>query len=183
VTAVAYLAGSVLGGLAAGAVLGSVGALVVWSAGRLWPHGAFAVGLAAAIVLMASALDASRLSVPGPRRQVNEDWLVRYRGGIYGIAFGFQLGIGVVTYVPTAALYAAWVLALLTGSFGAGAVVGATFGLARALPILGAARVGTPARLRAFHVRMHGLAPVARWGTVAALGAIGAIGVAAAVVA
>ena len=95
VTTVAYVAGSVLGGVSTGALLGALGALVAWSAGGLWPDQAVAIGLAAAIVLVASAVDASRLTVPGPRRQVNEDWLVRYRGWVYGGAFGFQLGVDV----------------------------------------------------------------------------------------
>lgn len=182
VTAVAYVAGSVLGGVLAGSILGGAGAIGAWAV-AWWPRRPAAVALAAAIVLAAGLVDASRLALPSPRRQVNEDWLVRYRGWVYGGAFGFQLGLGVVTYVPTAAVYAAWALAALTGSVGAGAAVGAAFGLARALPLLGAARVRTPARLRTLHVRLHGLAPVARWATVAVLGAIGAIGVAAAVAA
>ena len=45
---------------------------------------------------------ASILTDVGRRRQVNEDWMARYRGWAYGAGFGLQLGLGVVTIVTTA---------------------------------------------------------------------------------
>src|SRR5262249_43179265 len=51
--------------------------------------------------------------------------------------FGVQLGLGVVTIVTTATVYATWMAAVLSGGAPAGAAIGATFGLARALPVLG----------------------------------------------
>jgi hypothetical protein len=164
VTAAGYLAGSVLGGVAAGAVLGAIGAM-----SRVGGIGL----VAAAIVFVAAVSDGGRFRLPSPHRQVNEDWLVRYRGWVYGSGFGFQLGLGVVTVVPTATVYAAWGLAVLAGSVGGGAAIGAAFGLTRALPVLGTAWVRTPARLRALHRRMQELAPLAQWGTIVALCVIG----------
>jgi hypothetical protein len=177
VTAAAYGAGSVAGGALAGAAFGGLGALAraagsSRTAGAAWPI--------AALALFAAAFDATGVPVPGVHRQVNEDWLVQYRSWVYGGGFGFQLGVGVVTIVPTAGIYATWAIAAVTGSVGVGALIGAVFGLTRALPVLGAAGLRTPARLRRFHVRMHALAPVARWGTVALLGAVGVAAAAAA---
>jgi hypothetical protein len=87
--------------------------------------------------------------VPSWPRQVNEDWLGEYRGWVYGIGFGVQLGLGVVTIVTTASVYVTWTAALLSASAGLGAAVGAAFGLARALPVLAGARVRTPAAIGA----------------------------------
>ena len=73
-----------------------------------------------------------------------------------GVGFGFQLGLGVVTIVNTAAVYLTLALALLSGSAAAGAVVGTTFGLVRALVILAVAPVRRPDQLRQALRRMHG---------------------------
>ena len=82
----------------------------------------------------------------GPwHRQVNEDWLAQYRGWVYGFGFGLQLGLGVVTIVTTAAVYLAWVGALTAADPMIGALVGASFGLARAVPMVANASLTTPA--------------------------------------
>src|SRR4051812_36831787 len=94
VTATAYVVGSVLGGATTGAVLGLAGS-------RL--HASTTVLLVAAVgCLVAAALDVAG-RVPTGHRQVDEDWLVRYRGWVYGLAFGYQLGLGIVTVVTSAA--------------------------------------------------------------------------------
>ncbi len=86
--------------------------------------------------------------VPGPRRQVDENWLVTYRGWVYGAGFGAQLGAGFVTIVTASATWVAFACALFSGTVWAGAAIGSVFGLVRALPILAAARVRDPAALR-----------------------------------
>ncbi len=100
---------------------------------------------------LALELGIARLRLPTTRRQVNEDWLPRYRSWVYGLGFGFQLGLGVVTIVTTAAIYLAVVLAAAgaaaSGTVATGIAVGATFGLVRALPILRVARVRDPGSL------------------------------------
>ena len=151
VTVAAYVLGSAFGGGALGAALGWSGDRILTLAGvdrsaSLW-------GFAGAMVL-AIALDARPAGprLPGPRRQVNEDWLNRYRGWVYGLAFGAQLGTGLVTVVSTGAVYATFAAALLTGSTAAGAAVGASFGLARGATLLAAGRVDTVDRL----LRMDG---------------------------
>ena len=67
---------------------------------------------------------------------------------MYGLGFGVQLGLGVVTIVTTAAVYLTWVAAFLSGSVAVGAAVGAAFGLARAVPVLGSGSLRTPGRRR-----------------------------------
>jgi hypothetical protein len=134
--------------------------------------------LVIAVCALAAAVDGSGRRPPWPvRRQVDDGWLPRYRGWVYGAGFGFQLGLGVVTIVTTAAVPAAWVLTLLTASPVAGAGVGLAFGLSRGLPVLATAGVDTPGRLWSFQRRFQSGEAAARWATVASLGALAAAGV------
>lgn len=160
VTTTAYVVGSVLGGALSGTVLGAVGWLL-----PLEVHAVAvgAVALLAVAAVLALLVETGRLpALPTWRRQVDEDWLHRYRGWVYGGGYGVQLGLGVVTIVTSPTLYVAFALALLTGSPLGGAVVGGTFGLVRALPVLGMRRVTTTSVLRAVHRRIERSAPVAR---------------------
>jgi len=168
VTVVAYIAGST----GAGALLG--GALGFAGAPFAVPVVAFAAiaGPAAAGI----AFDAPRSGrrVPGPRRQVDENWLVTYRGWVYGAGFGAQLGLGFVTIVTASATWVAFACALLSGSAFAGGAIGTTFGFARALPILAAARVHDPSALRALMRRLDRLRPRVATTTTAFQGAAAA---------
>lgn len=153
-TATWYTLGSLAGGALFGAALGTV----AWAAdvGRLSTRQSAAgvVGVTL-VVLCADILWPRR--VPGPRRQVDERWLDLYRAWVYGGGFGVQLGTGVATIVATWSVYAVWVLALMTGSPSHGALLGAVFGLARALPILAARRAHDGPSLRRLFGRLHRL--------------------------
>jgi sulfite exporter TauE/SafE len=167
VTAAAYAVGSVAGGALIGVIAGAVGS---WWA----PPAIVAVGACVA----AAWAEASGVRLPGTRRQVNEEWMTRYRGWVYGAGFGFQLGLGVVTIVTTAAVYATVALAVVAGSVTGGAVIGAAFGLARALPLIGVAGVEQADQLRAFHRRTQSWAASGRVGAAAGLAALAAVVVA-----
>jgi hypothetical protein len=151
-TVAAYVAASTGAGAALGAVLGL--------AGGAWRAPAIAVVIVAALAVVGLGLDRSRARTPGPRRQVNENWLASYRGWVYGAGFGAQLGLAFVTIVTTSATWVAFACALLSGSIVAGALVGAVFGLVRALPILSGARVRDPEMLRALVRRLDRLRPL-----------------------
>src|ERR1700704_3842335 len=85
VTVAAYVVGSVAGGAAAGALAGLVGSLLVSGL-------SVATRVSLVVALLAGGLVLDFLgAVPGPRRQVDESWLDRYRGGVYGFGFGVQL--------------------------------------------------------------------------------------------
>jgi hypothetical protein len=86
---------------------------------------------------------------------------------VYGVAFGFQLGLGVATIVSTAAVYAALGAELLTGSVAGGAAVGAASGLARAAPLLAGARIRRAGDLLALDAGLR------RWDAPARLTTIG----------
>src|SRR5438270_1881610 len=166
VTAAAYAVGSVAGGVVIGAAAGAIGS---WLA----PPAIVAV----VVCLVAAWVEGRGLPLPGPRRQVNEEWMTRYRGWIYGLGFGFQLGLGVVTIVTTAAIYVMVVAAVVSGSVVGGTAIGVAFGVARTLPLAAVARVEGGDRLRAVHARMQSWSVGAR-----AANAAGLAGAAAALV-
>jgi hypothetical protein len=162
VTVTAFALGATVAGALLGAVLGTLGSLL--------PGGfsdAARALLAAAVVLVAVALDLQRAPrpAPGPRRQVDERWLDRYRGWVYGLGYGSQLGVGVATVITSAATYAALVCAVLSGTALGGAVIVGVYGAVRGLTPLLTARVHTPAQLMALHARLtRAEAPLARAG-------------------
>jgi hypothetical protein len=166
-TTTAYLVGSLLGGAGVGTLAGLLGALVA-GAVRSSPWLLLAL---AALLLVALALD---LGIGGRRlpvwkRQVDVAWLTRYRGWVYGLGFGAQLGFGVVTIVTSATTYAMVAFAALSGYVIAGLVIGAAFGLVRSAPSLLMARVHTPADLHRVFGRLERLATPADWLARAAL--------------
>ncbi len=170
VTAFGLAAGAAAAAL--GAALGAAGGLVAISAGAR--TGLLGVAVAAAVVVDA----APGLRAPGPRRQVNEAWLHRYRGWVCGAGFGLQLGLGVTTIVSTAAVYATGAAAFLAGSAAAGAAVGAAFGLARAATLLAAGGVDEPGALAVLDRRLETWERPARLAALAAEAALIALAVA-----
>jgi hypothetical protein len=163
VTATAFTIGSILTATAIGAVLGAVGSLASVST-------AAALTVIAVTALVAGALDLGRVRAPGPARQVNERWIGAYRGWVYGLAFGAQLGVGVVTFVVTWGVWATFVAELLSGSPLTGAMIGAVFGAGRAIGLIATARIDRPSRLTAFHERMRRLAvPAHRFAAIGTL--------------
>jgi hypothetical protein len=139
VTAATFVAASTAAGISLGAALGSLGGFLDLD---VRPR-ALALG---GVASLGVALDlAARL--PTPARQVNQDWIGRYRGWVVGVGFGAQLGVGVATIVTTSAVYAALGAAALAGGSLGGALVGGTFGLVRGAAILPAAGVTGPEAL------------------------------------
>jgi sulfite exporter TauE/SafE len=161
-----YVLGSTLGG----ALMGALAGLPALALGQLSPSRVVLTISAAVVCLLAAAWDLTDRRPPSWKRQVDETWLGRYRGWVIGGGFGFQLGFGVATIVSSAAVYAALLLAILTTSFVGALVIGATFGLLRALPLLTARRVFTNEALAALHRRVSTFAPAVRRVTVAILG-------------
>jgi len=145
ITATTYVVGSVAGGAVTGLVAGSLGALLA----RAVTVGDTAVAvIVAALGVVALTFEVTRRRVPSIHRQVDEAWLEEYRGWVYGLGFGFQLGLGVSTIVTTAALYLCFAIAFLSGSVLAGLAIGLVFGLVRSLPLLTVSRVRDPHALR-----------------------------------
>lgn len=172
VTTTAYLLGSLAGGLALGAVAGLLGSLLPTAVREA--RGPLVV--AALLCFVGFALDLRGApSVPSWRRQVDERWLTAYRGWVYGLGFGVQLGFGLVTIVTSTTTYAVVLLAALSGQLGAGMVVGATFGLVRALPALLMVGVRDRDHLHVVFDRVERWAGSMRVGATLALGAAGVV--------
>jgi hypothetical protein len=166
-TIAAFLIGAAAAGALGGLVLGALGALILSGL-----TSALRLAVLALAVAVAIGLDA-RGDVPGPRRQVNEQWLDRYRGWVYGVGFGAQLGIGVGTVITSAATYVALLAALLSADPAAGALILGFYGLVRGLTPLLAAGSQTPQQLMALHARLARTAtPVARGSLVVLVGVL-----------
>jgi hypothetical protein len=156
VTFAFMLLGATGGGALLGGLLAAVGALTLGAAGGGdWGRIAVIGGLLVAGVAL--ELGFLGLRLPTVRRQVDERWLGAYRGWVYGIGFGFQLGAGMVTIVATAAVYVAFAACLLSGEVLAGIAIGGAFGGLRAATVVAGAGVSDPPALQALGARL------ARW--------------------
>ncbi|MFP3916150.1 MAG: hypothetical protein ACLFWM_14825 [Actinomycetota bacterium] len=154
-TAGAFVVGAVGAGSLGGALLGASGSFL--------PGGDWRWVVMAAAILAAGAADLAGVRPPGPRRQVNEDWIGSFRGWVYGAAFGAQLGAGLATYVVTWGVWATALVALVSGGAVPGAMIGAAFGVGRSLFPLAAGWIDRPSRLTSFSRSMARAAtPVAR---------------------
>lgn len=147
-TGASFVAGCVVGGWVLGALGGASGFLL--SPAVPGSTTAFVL-LAAAFVLIAGLAELAAWGVPTVHRQVDERWVGRYRGWVYGAGFGVQLGSGLTTTVTTAAVYATVGLAFILGAAGQpewAQLTGIVFGVARAAPVMGAWTLRDPESVR-----------------------------------
>lgn len=134
---VVHVAGAVTGGAVVGTVLGYLGSVTPGlSEGD--PAGASAIGITGTMALVLAPKEAALLRVPVPQlhRQVTQRWRRRTKPWVTALAYGMELGLGVTTFVPTATFYVLLTACYLSSNAGFAAVVMATFGAARAAPIL-----------------------------------------------
>lgn len=159
-TATWFVIGAVLGG----ATLGLVTAALAAGVAALELSSGVVLGIAAVGAAVAALSDSRVLGfqIPFHRRQVNEDWLDQYRAWVYGGGFGWQIGVGVGTYIMTAAVYLLVVLAALTANPVVAFGLAVLFGLVRGLAVLLGARITSPAALLAFHRRFDAIGPIVR---------------------
>jgi hypothetical protein len=145
----------VLGSAAGGATLGAVTAVAAAAVSAAGIGSDALLGIAAGLAVLTAAVDVGVFTAAPPffRRQVNEDWLPRYRGWLYGVGFGWQVGVGVATYIMTAGVFLTAALAVLTADPLAAFFVPVVFGIARGLTVYLTAHVCTPAQLQSFHRR------------------------------
>jgi hypothetical protein len=195
-TAVWFVLGATLGG----AVLGLGAAVLAAGVAALGVSTTTALAVGAVLALVAAASDAGLLGfrIRYHTRQVNELWLDDYRSWVYGAGFGFQIGVGLATFVMTSAVLLLVALGALTGEPLVALAIGTLFGLTRGLGVLPGARLTTPGKLAAFHARFDAytawslelvigvqvavaaIASTAVWGPVAgAVVGLGALGIAA----
>lgn len=167
ITASWFVVGSVLGGL----TLGGLGAGLAATLGAtgVSPDSAWLVGAVALAAGATAAVDAGVFGqvIPIWRRQVNDQWLARYRSWVYGVGFGWQIGVGVATYIMTAGVFLLVLLAAVTlNTVNAVALCG-LFGLVRGLAVLLTVNADSPAQLRALHHRFDRAGPAVRVAVIA----------------
>jgi hypothetical protein len=172
VTVTAFAVGAVAAGASGGALLGGIGSLA--------PGGGWRTPVVAAALLVALVIDGSplRRRLPLTKRQVNEDWMHRYRGWVYGVGFGAQLGLGFITLVACAAIYATFAIELASGSVVAGAAIGALFGATKAATLIPTRSARDHQSLVELHRRLLRMEPATRRAVIVAeLLALLAVGV------
>ena len=159
-TAAWFVVGGVLGGL----TLGGVAALVAAGlrAVDLTVDARLGIGAVLAVLTASVDLGVAGVTLPIFKRQVDDAWLRRYRGWVYGAGFGWQIGVGVATYIMTAGVFLTVGLAVLTASPLAALAVGATFGLVRGSAVLLGRQATTPAALGEVHRRLEAAGPWSR---------------------
>lgn len=165
-TAAWFIVGAVVGG----ATLGVGAAVLAAAVAAIDLPVTTAAAIAAVLALVAAASDAQvgGFALPGHRRQVNEVWLDRYRSWVYGAGFGWQIGVGLATFIVTAAVYLMIALAALTGEPLVALAVCTGFGFLRGLAVLLSRKATTPERLQALHRRFDNLSAPSRAATISA---------------
>lgn len=125
-----------------GLILGSLllGLTVWWAFGVLFgvsrAVGGELVLSVVAVLYGLHHLGVVQLPIPSLRWQVPARWRGWKRRGWVAFAYGFGLGVGLLTQVQTASLYFAGLLAAVSPNPATAGIIMATFGLARALPLI-----------------------------------------------
>ena len=151
-TVAAFWIGAIGAGAAVFSVLGWIGDLVEVTDSTL--------EIVLVAVPVAAALDLVGVRAPGPRRQVDEDWLGGYRDWVTGFGFGAQLGVGFATIVPSFGTWALYLIAVGSG-LPLAAVLGAGFGLGRSLLLVATRKVHSASTLATIMERFNGTESVA----------------------
>ena len=142
---VTFVPGAVLGGLLTFGSLAALGDLVHGTGGRI------AYLLAAAIAILAAVLEirGTRI-VPQIRRQLPEHWRRVMPMPVAAALYGVLLGVGFTTFVLSFGVWALAGISFAVGDPEVGALIGASFGVGRAIPVVALAPLaGTPAGARA----------------------------------
>jgi len=141
----AFLPGAIAGGVLTFGSLAALGGLVHGAGGRA------AYLVAAAIALLAALLEVRGTRIfPQIRRQLPEHWRRVMPMPLAAALYGVLLGIGFTTFVLSFGVWALAGVSLAVGDPALGLVLGACFGLGRAIPILVLAPLaGRPSGIRA----------------------------------
>lgn len=136
-----------LGGMAGGAAM----ATTLWFAAtplRTLIAGDATRALLIALLAACVLFDLGLTRLPESKRQVPQEWLQRYGPTKSFAAYGAVLGAGLLTPVPSAVVYAVFVLCGFAKLLGTAIVAGAVFGAARAAVVgLAALQPGLSSRV------------------------------------
>jgi hypothetical protein len=153
-----------IGALAGGATLGGAAAVVSipLAAADLAPEVALGIAGLFTVVSIFSDLGVGGFHLPRHKRQVDRHWLDDYRSWVYGTGFGWQIGVGLATYIVTTGIYVMVLIAILGGSPSEALLLGIVFGGIRGLAIFLGVRATTLDSLHALHRRIMQFEPGSR---------------------
>jgi MFS family permease len=128
---IAFAPGAVVGGIATFGLLSALGELVHGVGGRA------AYLVAAAIAIAAAVAEARGMRiVPQIRRQLPERWRWTMPMPLAATLYGILLGLGFTTFVLSFGVWALAGISVALGDPAAGLVIGAAFGVGRAIPVV-----------------------------------------------
>ena len=128
---IAFAPGAVVGGIITFGLLSAFGELVHGAGGRA----AYLVAAAIAIAAAVAEARGTRI-VPQIRRQLPESWRWTMPMPLAAALYGVLLGLGFTTFVLSFGVWALAGISLALGDPAAGLVIGAAFGVGRALPVV-----------------------------------------------
>jgi hypothetical protein len=150
----AHTLGAALSAAALGTALGWAGGV----AGAPWGRAGLLLVAGVGVVYAGRELLGLPVPVPERRRQVPEHWRWRYPAHVSSFLYGLGLGVGFLTHVRHGTLVAVCVAAAATGNPLAGALVMASFGLARGISLIVTVRARTAEQLHRISERLDGVA-------------------------
>ncbi|MGH8926560.1 MAG: hypothetical protein ACRDWA_18340 [Acidimicrobiia bacterium] len=172
-TATWFLLGATVGGVMLGGVMAALAA--GWARIGASTETALLITALGALVSVISDGRLFGFQLPGHDRQVNERWLDQYRSWVYGAGFGWQIGVGLATYIITSGLYLLILIAALSASTSGAFILGTVFGLVRGLAVFAAGDVTTPEALKDLHRRFERWRHWVRKLTIAVVAVIGVV--------
>jgi hypothetical protein len=129
-----FVPGAVLGGIVTFGSLSALGEAIHGAGGRP------AYVVAAAIAVAAAAAEARGIRiVPQIRRQLPEGWRWTMPLPLASALYGVLLGLGFTTFVLSFGVWALAGISVALGEPSAGLLIGAAFGIGRAIPVLAVA--------------------------------------------
>jgi len=157
-TVIAFWAGAMVAGGVAFGLFGLLGSILGVPSLNPW-YSLF-------VLIIAAVLDVKGLRPPSPHRQVDEDWLGRYRDWVTGLGFGLQLGAGFATIIPTFGTWALYLVAMGVG-VPAAVAIGVAFGIGRSLLLFFTRYVRSTSVLAETMRRFTRAENLARWVSIA----------------
>ena len=162
-TVVAFWVGALISGAVVFGILGWIGEVTGVDGLNPW--------YTILVLVAAGLLDLAGVKPPGLHRQVDEDWLGRYRDWVVGLGFGAQLGAGFATIIPSFGTWAMLLVALSAG-FPFVMLMGIAFGVGRSLLLLSTRSVRSTSSLADRMRKFNGAEEMARRVSVAGYAAV-----------
>jgi hypothetical protein len=124
-----WIAGHLAGGAIIFGITGGLGSIF---STRIFPASILILGIGCGLGAL-HQFKVFQLPMPQLNRQVSRLWLAHLNRNLTAFGYGLQLGSGLATRIKVITTYVVFGCAFLSGSFVEGVIIGAVFGLARAI--------------------------------------------------